>query len=198
MKKKISFVVLLIIIVATGLGFWYLSKPPTEKLSDDFKQAAVSDLLGRKAQLDAPDEKTGNTLFEGDYISFEYPARALEYTYRDPSSTGSSSAVMEDFIFQIKAPRMRFSYAVSGSPGVKSLDDIPAVKIRESRSYEYEKETLKIGNSQGLTFYKKGQEAEKSGFIIHNGLVYIFTTTGSSEEDVSKMYNDIVTSVKFK
>ncbi|MDO8269404.1 MAG: hypothetical protein Q7T54_01900 [Candidatus Levybacteria bacterium] len=190
MKKLVLLVVLVLIIAAGGIAFYILSQPPKEKLSDEFKQKAVTKLLGRKAQLDAQNVATGNKEYEGKYISFSYPAKALIYTYRN-SSTG---APLEDFSFDIKSPKIVFNMRVSEIAG--GLEDYPAVRLREVRS-EYKKAKLTIDGVAGLTYYKTGQEAEKSGFFVRKGKMYTISITGTSGEVVEKLFDEIISSVSF-
>ena len=100
MKKWIIFSVLCLFVVGGVLAFYILSQPPKEKLSKEFKERSITKLLGRKAQLEDKTGVKGNTTFDGKYISFDYPARALEYAYRDPGNASNNSR-LEDFIFDI-------------------------------------------------------------------------------------------------
>lgn len=191
MKKWIWLIVLCLIIVCGAVVFYILSQPPKDKLTEEFKEEAVTKLLGRRAQLEAENVAQGNTEYNGRYISFQYPAKALIYTYR----SGSSSATLEDFSFDIKSPKLVFNMKVSES-GAELLD-VPAVRLREQRLYEYDKEEITIDNVKGLTYYKRGQQPEKSGFFAAFGRLYTVSVTGVSDRDVARLFDDISGSVSF-
>lgn len=176
--------------VFLGVGFYILSQPPKDTLSKEFKEEAVTKLLGRKAQLEVKNVATGNKEYKGKHISFSYPAKALIYTYRN----SSTSATLEDFSFDIKSPKIVFNMRVTEVAG--GLEDSPAVRLREVRS-EYEKEELIIDGVAGLAYFKTGQEAEKSGFFMKSGKFYSVSITGSSGEEVEKLFDEIISSVSF-
>lgn len=180
------------------VAFYLLSLPPKEKLSKEFKERAVTKLLGRKAQLEEENVSQGSLTFDGKYISFDYPARALEYKYRDPGNIDNSSR-LEDFIFDIKVPRLRFLMSViENTSNFNSIIEYPAVRFREDRLNEYEKDSITVSGSSGYSYYKSGQESEKSGFVLSNGKIYSLIVTGSSDEDVEKLFDEIVFSAKLK
>lgn len=182
--------VLLSFLAALGVAFYILSQPPKDTLSKEFKEEAVTKLLGRKAQLDAQNVATGNKEYKGKYISFAYPARALTYTYRN----SSTSATLEDFSFDIKSPKIVFNMRVAEIAG--GLEDYPAVRLREVRS-EYKSTEVTIDGVAGLTYYKTGQEAEKSGFFVLKGKIYTISIMGTSGEVVEKLFDEIISSVSF-
>lgn len=190
MKKWILPAVLLSFIAFLGIGFYILSQPPKETLSKEFKEEAVTKLLGRKAQLDAENVATGNKEYKGKYISFSYPAKALIYTYRN----SSTSATLEDFSFDIKSPKIVFSMRVSEIAG--GFEDYPGVRLREVRS-EYKRAKLTIDGVAGLTYFKTGQESEKSGFFLKNGKIYTISITGINGEEVEKLFDEIISSASF-
>lgn len=190
MKKWILPAVLLSFLAFLGIGFYILSQPPKETLSKEFKEEAVTKLLGRKAQLDVENVAAGNKEYKGKYISFSYPAKALIYTYRN----SSTSATLEDFSFDIKSPKIVFSMRVTEIAG--GLEDYPAVRLREARN-EYKRARLTIDGVAGLAYFKTGQEAEKSGFFLKSGKIYTISITGISGVEVEKLFDDIISSVFF-
>jgi hypothetical protein len=197
MKKTIAIIsfVLLILILA-GIGFYILSLPPKEALSKDFKQQAITKLLGRKAQLDAVPVKEGNTRYNGKYISFEYPAKAIVYALKDPGFA-SSSALLEDFSFDIKSPRLILNMAVLGNSGRQlTVNDNPGVKLRQN-SGSYKEQLITIDGQEGKV-YEKNDEPEKTAFFLVNDKIYTISVTGSSFEEVVSLADDILKTVKFK
>lgn len=182
--------------LAGGVAFYIFSQPPQEALSDEFKEEAVTKLLGRKAQLEADNVPTGDTQYKGKYISFKYPARALEYTFRE-NSTSSESASLEDFSFDLSDPKAVFNMKVVANSRLTDIADYPAVRLREQRGYEYEKSSVMAGSTQGLVFFKKGMSAEKSGFFLKDGRIYTISVTGPNEESVGELFDSILKTVSF-
>ncbi len=163
-------------------------------MSKEFKEEAISKLLGRKAQIEAENVPTGSALYKGEYITFEYPAKATVYDYRS-EDVKKNAKFLEDFSFDIKSPKLVFNMKVV--EGGKDLDNLSAVRLREERSYEYKKSEIKIRDTEGVAFYKDGQEAEKSGFFIYSGNTYTFSVTGSNEEELVKLFDAIISSASF-
>ncbi len=194
-KKFIVLLVLVIIIIVSLAAFYIISQPPKETLSKEFKEKAITNLLGRKAQLDNT-TPTGDAEYKGKYITFKYPAKALIYTYRE-NSTSSKSANLEDFSFDIKEPKMNFNMAVTKASFGLTVDDIPAVRLRIQRNYEYEKSTFTMDEHEGIVFFKKNNGVEKSGFLIKDGMTFTFNVNGGGEDEVNELFNSIASSVSF-
>jgi len=195
MKKKKIWLILLILVISLGIAFWYFSQPPKDNLSDEFKEEAVTKLLGRKANL-GDDVPKGDTEYNGKFITFKYPAKAIIYTHRE-YSISSASANLEDFSFDIKEPRLIFNLMVNERAANTTLDDIPSVRLREIRG-EYEKGQFKIQNLSGRVFTNDSGKPEKSGYLMTDDKVYTFSITGSSLEEVEALFEKITKSAKFK
>ncbi len=196
MKKWI--VILVLVLVAGGVGFFYLSIPPKDGLSTDFKEKAVSKLLGRKAQLDEVKEQEGNTSYKGKYISFEYPAKATIYTYKDPSFA-SSSALLEDFSFDIRKPRLVLNMAVLRNNGrYKSVDDDPGVMFRKNASGQYKEVAILVDGQKGRVFERNDSTPEKTGFFLVHDRFYTISITGTIFTEIKSLSEVIFKSIKFK
>ncbi len=197
MKKWISVIILLIIIVIVGILFSVLSQPSKEKLSKDFKEQAITKLLGRKAKLDVAPEKTGNVEYKGKYISFSYPAKAEIYTIKDPGFA-SSSALLENFSFDIRSPRLIFNMAILKNNGkAKSVDDNPGVKLRQNAPFTYKETLVTIDGVYGKVYARRDEEPEKTGFFLHNDMMYSLSVTGTVFEDVQSLFDSLVKSITF-
>lgn len=198
MKKWITITsFILFVVILAGIGFYILSLPPKEALSKDFKQKAITKLLGRKAQLDNVAEIAGNTQYEGKFITFDYPAKAVVYEIKDPGFASSSSR-LEDFSFDIKSPRLILNMAVLSNPGKQlSVDDNPGVKLRQSQSGSYKEQLVTIDGHRGKV-YSKENEPEKTAFFLVNDKIYTISVTGSSFDEVVSLSDNILHTVKFK
>lgn len=196
MIKKVLIVLLVLLIVAGVIAFYIFSQPPDQQLSEQFKQDAATKILGRKAQLTEENVPVGNTKYEGKYLTFEYPAKALVYEYKDPNFASNSSR-LEDFSFDIKTPKLVFNLQVLENPQLASIDDYPAVRMRSNPSSGYKESVISADNTSGKAYLKDGSEPEQSGFFLKNNKIYSLSITGVSSDEVQKLFSQIVGSVSF-
>lgn len=197
MKTKLILVMIFLVIPILGVGFYFLSQPPKEKLSNEFKEKAITQLLGRKAQLD-DDSPTGEIEYKGKSITFKYPARALKYEFREKSSS-TNSAALDDFSFDIKEPKMVFNLLVlPNSSNLTTIEEYPAVRLRESRLYEYRKSVGNLSTIKGVVYAKEDNGAEKSGFWLVDDKIYSIAITGVDLDAVSVLFDSILASSKIK
>ncbi len=197
MKRKpiVLGIIFLLVLIALGLAFFYFSQPSNKPLSDDFKKKAIERMLGRQAVLTDITIR-GESVFDGQNISFSYPSKAVIYEYREESSSKDESE-LDDFSFDIKNPRMVFNLKVYEANGMTLLSDFPAVKLRESRS-EYKKEEFMLDGQKGIVFSNNSSQIEKSGFLIYQDKIITISITGSSESEISNLFSSIITSSKLK
>ena len=196
-KKLISFLVIGVLLLIAGILFYVYSQPSNKIMSDEEKQEKVTQLLGRKANL-TNETPQGDTDFNGKYITFKYPARALEYNYRE-NSTSSNSASIEDFSFDITAPKLVFNLQVlTNTAKISSISSYPAVRLRETRLYEYKKANIDLDKITGLTYTKSENGPEKSGFWLSEGKIYSISITGSDINAMEDLFNSVVKSARLK
>lgn len=197
-KKLFIFLIFVGLIVGGVISYIALNATP-EKLTDEEREQAVADILGRKPNLN-PDVKTGDTSYESEYISFEYPAQAVQYDYVDEGKENNSTEV-DSFSFDIENPRLILNYTAVERPDTSSLDDIPAVKLREDTTRGYEKEEVLVDSVTAFSFSKPGGgsiKAEKSVFILSGGVLYSISITGSHIDDVDELFEQVINSTRFK
>lgn len=182
------------ILLTGAIIFIVISQPSSEKFSDKEKEKAIANLLGRKANISPQDEKKGSSRYKGKYIAFDYPAKAIIYEYKNEDSKLGSDG--ESFSFDIKNPRVIFNMMSNLTSG--SYLDIPSIRLREERSYEYKKKEVTVSGVKGVTYLKSGPESEKSGFFIKDGRLYTISMTGSDDKTISEMFDQIILSVSFE
>lgn len=198
MKKWVALGVFLIFLVAGAVAFYLLSQPPKESLSDDFKQKAITKMLGRKAQLTQIEEKKGKVAYNGKYISFDYPAKAVIYNYKDPGFA-SSSSLLEDFSFDIKSPRLIFNLAVLKTSGkLHTIDDDSGVMFRKNSPGQYKDVSRPINGYVGRIYERDDENPEKTAFFLVGGRFYSISVTGNSFDDIQALADNILKTVKFK
>ena len=199
MKKVITTLVLLFIFVLICIFvFIKLSEAPKDTLSKDFKEQALSKLLGRKAQLDTPQKVLGTTHYDGKFISFDYPKRAIIYKYRDPNQA-SLDSYLEEFIFDLKDPRITVDVQVLSNNGnIASIGENSGVSLRHSQPWSYTEEDIIVDGQKGKSFTKKDHGTEKTVFFLFHNRIYSLATTGSYFDDVVNYADEIIHTVNFK
>jgi len=165
-------------------------------MSEAEKKTALAKMLGRKPNLDVKDAPTGNVVYKGKYASFMYPAMAKIYTYRDPN-VAADKTELELFSFDISDPRLVFNLNVNQNPNILSLDDIPAVRLREDKSRGYSQAEISIDGEQGLAFTRPGDQSEKSGFFVVGGKTYSLSVTGNDAKEVVNLFDNVIKTLKF-
>ena len=80
---------------------------------------------------------------------------------------------------------------------VKSLDDFPAVRLREQDS-TYRQSQITADNNQGLSFERMEDFSfEKTGFFLVNERIYTFSVIGGDEQTVLSLFEKMIGSLKF-
>ena len=198
-KKLIIFLVIIVLIFGGIVAFIALNSTP-DRLTEEERDQAVADILGRKPNLD-PDIKTGNTLFDGETINFEYPAKAVIYDYVSESKKNNES-VIETFSFDIDNPRLVINFTAMRKPNLRNIEDEPSVKLREDSSRGYVREERYTIDKILAAVYKKdgggSVKAEKTAFVLRDGVFYTISITGASLEDVEELFEVIINSVEFQ
>jgi hypothetical protein len=197
MKKKILLLVCLVVVAIGGVLFYILSQPPQETLSNEFKEKAVTKILGRKAELNETPEKKGNVAYNGKYLQFDYPAKAIIYNLKDPGFA-SSSSLLEDFSFDIKEPRLVLNLAVLQAGRQTDIMDNPGVKLRQSQPGIYSGERRTVDGQSGQVYEGHGETPEKTAFFLAYGRIYTISVTGTSFEAVKELADGILSSMKFR
>jgi hypothetical protein len=200
-KKRLRMLILLAVIllgVIIGGIFIFIKLSEKDPLSEEQKQAAVEKILGHKARKEE-DIPLGNVNYDGQTLSFSYPAQAQVYHYSESSDSTKPKAELEKFSFDMYQPRRDFAVAVYlNSAELPSIDNYPGVQLRRNQAKIYKEAVVKADNRVGISFIKQGEGAEKSAFFLVNGKIYSIAVTGSSLEEVSHLFDQVIGTLKFK
>jgi hypothetical protein len=189
--------VLLLLLVAACLGIFLVLNHSAKSLSEAEKQAALVNILGRKPIL-TNNEATGNTQYNGQYVTFNYPTKAVIYTYKDPNIVKNNSE-LEMFSFDIKNPRLVLNFSVSdNSSSIIDIKDNSGAIFRQNKSNGYLQSEFSISGSKGLVFAKQGAQPEKTGFWLFNNKIYTLSITGRDFMEIENLFNNVTVSTKFK
>jgi hypothetical protein len=195
--SRIILIIFLILFVAVCVVFFLILNHSAKSLTQAEKEAALTNILGRQPIL-TNNEATGNTEYNGQYASFNYPAKAVIYTYKDPNIVKNKSE-LEMFSFDINNPRLILNFSVSSNSGnLTDAKDSSGAIFRENKANGYSQAELSIGGAKGLVFAKQGGQAEKTGFWLFNNKLYTLSVTGSDYQEVVNLFDVITSSLTFK
>ena len=193
MKKIVLIILIILALISLLVTINFVFNPSQKKLTDSEREKALLKILGRKPNLTDSQPK-GNTEYKGKLVSFTYPAKAKIYIYKDPNMAKNTS-VLETFSFDIDKPHLVFNLSVmKNAASLKDVNDISGVKLRQMNGSGYKQSDGKLGKNKGLVFEKSGSQAEKSGFFLINDKIYEIAVTGNNLEDVSLLFDGIITS----
>lgn len=193
--KRFLWLILAIFVVITSIAIYFILTAPPREMSEADKEAKLTEILGRKPNL-SDTTPTGNIKYQGKYASFTYPAAAKIYTYRD-AALKQDSSILETFSFDITNPRLVVNFAVTDRSNLSSVDEIPDVRFRQQSSSGYIQVDIEADGVKGLSFEKKGQESEKSAFFLKGKVEFSVSITGNNYKEVEKLFNQVVSSLKF-
>lgn len=196
MKKALLFI-FVVLLIALSIAAYFILNSPGKALTDTQKTQALTNILGRKPNLTDSSPK-GNSTFNGKFASFSYPASAVIYKYID-SNLAKDPTILETFSFDMSNPRLIFNFSVSENKNVKSISDIPDVRLRQVQSNIYSQNTAFADGVEGLVFQKQDQNGsiEKTAFFFVNGKSYSFSIQGTDLKGVENLYDLILQSTKF-
>lgn len=193
MKKWLLLVFLGFFIICSVIVIYLLSQPSGHEFTDEEKEKKLEEILGRDVRLTNTTPK-GNIVYDGKKITFEYPAKAEIYEYRETSTIKESSA-LDDFSFDMRDPRIIFNLKVTPTH-LTNLSDYPAVRLREQRG-EYLKAESTMDMADGIYFFKE-DEPEISAFYLYEGNIYAISITGSSYDHVKSLFDSVLSSAQLK
>jgi hypothetical protein len=192
-KKKVF--IALVIVAGVILLIFLISKP--RPLSEAEKEKALTTILGRTPRLINSNTVQGEVEYKGKYASFLYPASAKVYKVTVNGKEVNTGA-LEYFDYDLQSPRINVATEVLQAPEVvKSLDDFPAVRLREQDS-TYHRSQITADNNQGFSFERIVDFSfEKTGFFLVNGRIYTFSATGGDEKSITSLFEKMIGSLKF-
>ena len=198
MKKFTVIFLFFACVLGLVAGFILLNSKP-DKLSEKDRQEALSQILGRKPNLN-PEEKTGETTFNGKYVVINYPAKAKIYEYVSEGMKNDES-LLETFSFDIEPPRIVFNYTAYGNnPFISSITDIPAVALRQNKLNGYSQKEVIVDGQNGLTFSKQGSgqnPSEVSTFFYKDNVIISFSVSGNDMKTIEKISDEVLKTTIF-
>jgi hypothetical protein len=124
--------------------------------------------------------------YEGQYISFEYPAH-----YKIVPSQ-KSNGILDTISLDNTDHSGKY---VSISVLKEALGNDSGINYRKAHPELY---TQVSSDTNRVVFAGKGASSERTGFIAHNGLVATVSVTANGSRDLSKDFDRIVNSLQWK
>lgn len=199
MKKKILFILLIIVVILASISVYIFLNYPSKNMSEAEKEAALTNILGRKPNLSEKQVAKGNFTYKGKYVSFLYPAAGSVYIPRVNGQVQKDNWNLDSFNFDLDNPHTTVLVTVSQAPGgVTSINDYPGVRLRQIQSGTYQQKDVFADNHSGFVFNRQDNSGfEKTAFFYLNNRIYIFSIIGIDLKAVEDVFKTIITSAKF-
>jgi hypothetical protein len=164
----------------------YVNTPFAARSKDsDFRQ-----VLGGAAPRNPTSVPEGDIKYRGQYITFEYPARATKY----PLSKADDS-VLERIDLEVQNPRLTI-VAVAIDTLEKSLDEVPGVRMRRTQTDVYGENQVIVGVEKNPVFTRLDGK-EKTVFVIYHGRLYTLSISGNDAGEVAKLWSRMLPTFHF-
>ncbi len=196
MKKKIVFVILLISILIIG----FLLSPYGQKLLAG--KSLRTDQISDRSKEYIDSQKESNEMWKTTDLSKKGPAKATVFdvdgcfTITIPYNIIVTRKDKEcDYQINTGRPKTTIIAYVNKS-NVDSLDEDSGVRLRRSRSNEYQEINKKIGDRTFLIFKKKAGVFNVNAFYKTGSILLVVNMKGYTADDLSNDFYDMLSSVE--
>jgi hypothetical protein len=157
-----------------GFKFWNYARTPATSRS---KEADFRQVLGGRAPRNPTDAPQGEIEYRGQYMTFEYPARAREYLLKK-----SDDSILEQIDLEIDSPRLTIVATVIAT-GEKTLDEVSGVRMRRDQTDVYREDA-------GV--FTKLDGKEKTVFMMYHDRLYTLSITGNDAGELAKLWSQVL------
>jgi len=154
------------------------------------KDEEISAVLGGRMLRNPTDEPSGMIKYQGQYMIFQYPAKAKKYPLSKADAT-----ILERADFEINDPRLSI-VATASQIQEKRLDEVPGVTSRRSQKDKYSEAEVVVGVEKNPVF-TTSDGREKIVFVMYNGHLYTLAVYGPDPEAVKGMWLKILPTFHF-
>jgi hypothetical protein len=198
MKFKLSrkYLILISIVSALVLGgfFWQIIIANKAKISSAEKEKRLQEMLGRELRKES--EIRSAQTYEGKNFNLTYPGNMELGTKVNPQATQSAQQSEILKLTQHQPSRVNFVAMVIKTN--TDLDDYSGVSFRTKDNKTYKEEKIEVNSKQALVFSKRIEGAEKTAFLGQKGNIFSFSATGNNFEEVEKVFDEIIKTVRLK
>ncbi len=200
MKKILVLTIIIIFIFAAAFAYIMLNKS-AKGLSQAERDAALSNLLGRKLNLSDKVVQKDYVLHNGKYVSFIYPKDAKPFDEQNqPGGPYYSKDALENFTFSLQSPFLWGSIRVlPNTPGMSRLEDYSGIRVRRLDPNNYKESEITINGVKGLQYesINISSNTKKEAFFYLNNRIYFVLSEGNSKSDLVNLFEKVVGSLKF-
>lgn len=199
MKKKIAIAILIIIAFIAVISVYIFLNWPVKSLSTAEKEVALTNILGRKPNLNEKQSAKGNLEFKGNTVSFLHPAAGSIFVHRVDGKIQKDNWNLDSFSFDLDDPRTKILVTVSQAPSdVTSINDYSGVRLRQLQFEVYLQKDVLVDSHSGFVFSRQDNSGfEKTAFFYFKNRIYIFSIIGNDLKSVEDVYKTVIQSAKF-
>ena len=199
MKKIILFIASMSIVLIV-IAVLFILNSPVRELSKEERENALTQIVGRKLNLNGKEVITGDVVHKGKYASFLYPAAAKVYHQMVNGGEAENKGTLEYFAFDLDSPRVYVvTEVISASSTMTDLSNYPSVRLRQVQSDQYNQTLVKTQDKiSGFVFDKTADTGfEKTAFFYVNGKIYSFSITSVDNKKQEEVFSKIISTLKF-
>jgi hypothetical protein len=210
--RKYLILISLVLLLGPGAFFWQVSIANKSKISSAEKDKKLQEMLGR--ELRKENEVRSPKTYSGKSFNLTYPGTMELNTKVNSQATQSAQQSEVLKLSQHQPSRVNF-VAMVIKTGTE-LDDYSGVSFRRNsiNTYQqavtsgyqqsvsgaeklaYKEEKVEVDSRQALVFSKRVEGAEKTAFLSQKGGILSFSATGNNFEEVEKVFDEIIKTVK--
>lgn len=177
-----KWVFILLLLLGLGYGGYRLWQYDQIQFDPRSKQDDMRVVLGGRDARNPTGVPTGETKYQGNYITFTYPAKAIVMPGQKPDGS-----ILDRVSLMFRDPRLDV-VVVAMKSEEKTLDEVPAVTMRRGQRDVYDEKRIQIGQEFGLK-YSRLDGTEKVLFLLHDGRLYTLSIVGNNVQELDKLWN---------
>ncbi len=187
MNKKAFFI--LFPISALVFFIWMFLNQEAPPISEEQKKHTLEQTLGRSIKQEKIIPQ-GEQNYQGKFFSLDYPAYTQLYN-RENTNISANKNLRERLRLDSEEPKFRFVVMVESADSSTVLEELSGVRMRRQDKL-YQELPITINGVSGTLFVKTSAGVEHSSFFLINGKSYSFSITGVDENELEKVYGEIM------
>ena len=207
MVKKIIFILLLVLLICTTLGFIFRGKIQSYLQGKKLQGTKLSERSQEFIKGQKESDDTWRFVQEDEENLKKGKPEITELNVDDCFSLAIPYNIINE-----RTDRKCFRHIVTGNPKttivvyvdekvLSSIDEEPGIRLRRERNKEYKESKKIINDREFIIFSKISQESEKIAFSYSGNKLFVLSIQASPFDKMEKFDNEyygILTSVKFK
>ncbi len=182
-------------------GGWYVYAQPSSPFTEVRKHKALVALLGREPRLEAARSNNEWIAHQGKFFTLSYPAAASRYD-RPNENIENNPNLLEFWRADILEPRLTMTVQVWQKPVNTTLEEFPAVALRQTKGNIYSENTVTIDGQNGILFSRTDTDDagkyEQVGFTEYSNRIYVIAITAADRDTLTTTFEHIIPTIKLK